>query len=58
MLKYEVILPPLLHFCEAPPGVLPPAWGLLAQGRNGSFKAGPEDGHKVIREMEHVSYEK
>lgn len=55
MLTYEVIFS--LCSREAPPGVWPPAWGPLAQGRNGSFKAGPEDGHEVVRGMEHVSCE-
>jgi len=51
----EVILP--LSLAETPPGVLPPAVEPSAQERHGLVGAGPEEATKVMRGLEHLSYE-
>ena len=49
----EEILP--LCSGETPPGVLPPALEPPAQERHGAVGAEPEEGHKMIRGMKHLS---
>jgi len=49
---------PLLHSCKTPPGVLRPALEPPAWERHGRVGAGPEEATKMIRGMEHLSYEK
>jgi len=51
----EVILP--LRSGETPPGVLHPALGPSAQDRHGSVGVRPEEATKMIRGLEHPSYE-
>jgi len=48
---------PLLRSGETPSGVLPSALEPSAQDRHGSVGAGPEEAAKMIRGMEHLSYE-
>jgi len=48
---------PLLRSGETPPGVLRPALEPLAQERHGPVGAGPEEATKMIRGLEHLSYE-
>jgi len=49
----EIILP---HSGETPPGVLCPALEPSAQETHGAVGAGPEEGTKMIRGLEHLSY--
>jgi len=48
---------PLLHSGETPPAVLHPALETSAQERHGPVGAGPGEATKVIRGLEHLSYE-
>jgi len=48
---------PLLRSGETPPGVLHPALEPSAQERHGSLGAGQEKATKVIRGLEHLSYD-
>jgi len=48
---------PLLCSGETPRGVLPPALEPSAQERHGPVGAGPEEEHKKIQGLEHLSYE-
>jgi len=48
---------PLLHPGETPSGVLHPALEPSAQERHGPVGGGPEKARKIIRGMEHLSYE-
>jgi len=48
---------PLLRSGETPPGVLRPALEPSAQDRPGPVGAGPEEATKMIRGLEHLSYE-
>jgi len=47
----------LLHSGETSPGVLRPALEPSAQERHGCVGAGPEETTKMIRRLEHLSYE-
>jgi len=51
----KVILP--LCSGETSPGVLSPALEPSAQERHGPVEAGPDEAIKVVRGMEHLSYE-
>ena len=49
--------PPLVYFSETPSGVLRPSLGPPIQEGCGAVGVGPEEATKVIKGLEHLSYE-